>query len=89
MRLLRLFTALLCMALGAAIGALNPQPVRLDLGFTALDAGLGVLVLAALLAGALCGGLILALGVVAPLRRALRRAQARDAAPPAPYDMGV
>ena len=89
MRLLRILIALLFAALGVAIGALNPQRVTLDLGFTGLDAGLGVLVLAALLVGVLCGGLMLALGVVVPLRRELKRERARDHAPPPPYDMGV
>ncbi|MCW5580870.1 MAG: LapA family protein [Luteimonas sp.] len=87
MRLLRILIALLFVALGAAIGGLNPQRVTLDLGFAGIEAGLGVLVLSALLAGAVAGGLILSFGVVVPLRRALGRAQA--AAPPSPYDSGA
>lgn len=89
MRLLRILIGLLFAALGLAIGALNQQQVTLDLGFAGLDAGLGVMVLAALLVGVLCGGLMLALGVVVPLRRELKRERARDGAPSPPYDMGV
>jgi uncharacterized integral membrane protein len=89
MRLLRILLALAFVALGVAVGALNPQPVVLDLGFTGLAAGLGVMVLAALLVGALCGGLVLALGVVLPLRRALKHERAGEQAPRPPYDMGV
>ena len=90
MRLLRIIAAVAFVALGALVGALNPQRVTLDLGFAGIEAGLGVLVLAALLAGALCGGLMLALGVVIPLRRALRRARGTgDDAPRPPYDMGI
>ncbi len=89
MRLLRILIALLFVALGAAVGGLNPQRVALDLGFATIEAGLGVLVLSALLVGALIGGLILSLGVVVPLRRALGRARAQAAAPPSPYDTGA
>ena len=89
MRLLRILIALLFVALGAAVGGLNPQRVALDLGFAIIEAGLGVLVLSALLVGALIGGLILSLGVVVPLRRALGRARAQAAAPPSPYDTGA
>lgn len=89
MRLFRLLAALLFVAFGAVVGALNPQRVTLDLGFAGLDAGLGVMLLAALLAGALCGGLVLALGVVVPLRRELKRERAREESPRPPYDMGI
>ena len=34
MRLIRLLVALACLAIGVAIGALNAQPVSLDLGIT-------------------------------------------------------
>ena len=89
MRLLRILIALLFVALGAAVGGLNPQRVALDLGFAGIESSLGVLVLSALLVGALSGGLILSLGVVVPLRRALGRARAQAAAPPSPYDTGA
>ena len=89
MRLLKILIALLFVAFGAAVGGLNPQRVALDLGLAGIEAGLGVLLLSALLLGALIGGLILSLGVVVPLRRALGRARAQAAAPPSPYYSGA
>jgi putative membrane protein len=82
MRLLRLFVALLCLAIGVAVGALNPQPVALDLGATTLRLPLGVAVLVTLLIGVVIGGLILAVSVVLPLRQQLRRARLAQPAPP-------
>jgi uncharacterized integral membrane protein len=73
MRLFRLLVALLCLAIGVAVGALNPQPVALDLGATTLRLPLGVAILATLLVGVIIGGLILAVSVVLPLRQQLRR----------------
>lgn len=72
MRLIRFAIAALCIAAGAVIGALNPQPVSLDLGFVSIHATLGVSLLVALLCGAVAGGLMLAASVVLPLRRQLR-----------------
>ena len=90
MRLIRILSAVVFVALGAAVGALNRQPVVLDLGFGGIHAGLGVIVLAALLAGALCGGLALALGVVVPLRRRLAARQSAEVPMPhPPHDFGV
>jgi putative membrane protein len=74
MRLIRLLIALLSLAAGVAIGALNAQPVALDLGMATLHATLGVCVLAALLLGVLIGGLVLTLSTVLPLRQRLQRA---------------
>jgi putative membrane protein len=87
MRLIRLLAAIACLATGLAVGALNPQSIALDLGFVTLRASLGVTVLAALLAGVVLGGLILAVSAVLPLRQRLRRATADrppPAAPPSP-----
>lgn len=75
MRLLRLIAAIACALLGAIVGALNPQLVVLDLGIASLPTSLGLSVLVALLLGVLAGGTLLAVGVVAPLRRRLRRAE--------------
>ncbi|HQW59503.1 lipopolysaccharide assembly protein LapA domain-containing protein [Thermomonas sp.] len=81
MRLIRLIIAVTCILLGAIVGALNTQPVLLDIGFASVRASLGLSVLVALLLGVVVGGGILAIGVVAPLRRRLRRAeQARPVA---------
>ena len=76
MRLLRLIAAFACIVLGAIVGALNTQRVVLDLGLVAVPTSLGLGVLLALLLGVLVGGTILAVGVVAPMRRRLRRAEA-------------
>lgn len=86
MRLIRLLVAIACLVAGIAVGALNPQPVALDLGFASLRAGLGVIVLAALLGGVILGGLILTASVVLPLRQRLRRASANT---PSKTDGGV
>ena len=75
MRLIRLIIAVTCILLGAIVGALNTQPVLLDIGFASVRASLGLSVLVALLLGVVVGGGILAIGVVAPLRRRLRRAE--------------
>ncbi len=77
MRLIRLLIALLCLAAGVAIGALNAQPVALDLGMATLHASLGVFVLVALLLGVLVGGLVLTVSAVLPLRQRLQRAMLR------------
>ena len=72
---LRLIVAFACLALGVIVGALNPQPAVLDLGFTRATGALGVIVLVSLLLGVLAGGLALAASVVLPLRQRLRRAE--------------
>ncbi|NZA28019.1 DUF1049 domain-containing protein [Luteimonas sp. SJ-92] len=86
MRPLRFLVALLCIAIGVLVGALNPQAVALDLGFVVLHATLGVVLLVALLCGVLTGGMILAVSVVLPLRQRLRRAQAPPSSTAAPPD---
>ena len=75
MRLIRLIVAIACILLGGLVGALNTQAVVLDLGFASVRASLGLSVLLALLLGVLAGGTLFAIGVVAPLRRRLRRAE--------------
>lgn len=77
MRLIRLLAAIACLVVGIALGALNPQPIALDLGMVTLRASLGVAVLVSLLAGVIVGGLILTVGVVLPLRQRLRRNASR------------
>jgi len=73
MRLIRLLIALLCLAAGATVGALNAQPVALDIGVAILHATLGVCVLLALLIGVVIGGLVLTASVVLPMRQRARR----------------
>lgn len=84
MRLIRLLIAILFLAVGLIVGALNPQPVDLDLGIATLHATLGVSVLVALLVGIVAGGLVLTASVVLPLRRRLRQQQSAKAVKPAP-----
>ena len=81
MRLIRLIAAISCILLGAVVGALNTQPVAIDLGMATIRASLGLSMLVALLLGVLVGGGILAIAVVAPLRRSLRRAENAMRAP--------
>ena len=76
MRLVRLIAAFACIVLGAIVGALNTQRVVIDLGFTTIPTSLGLAILSALLLGVVVGGTILAIGVVAPMRRRLRHAGA-------------
>ena len=73
MRLFRLLIALACLAAGIAVGGLNTQAVRLDLGLVQLPTSLGVAVLVALLLGVVIGGMALTASVVLPLRQRLRR----------------
>jgi uncharacterized integral membrane protein len=54
---------------------LNTSSVRLDVGAWSPELPLGVLVLLALLAGALLGGAVLYFGVILPLRMRIRRLQ--------------
>ncbi|GAA4866113.1 LapA family protein [Luteimonas vadosa] len=75
MRVLRLLLAFASIALGVAIGALNPQAVTLDLGVVLVPTTLGVLVLSTLLLGAILGGIMLVASVVLPLRRRLHQAR--------------
>lgn len=77
--LLQVLIALAFVAGGVLFGALNPQLVTLDFHLLRLDASLGVALLIALLLGALLGGAAVAVGVVWPLQRRLRKAR-REAA---------
>ncbi|HAI58847.1 MAG TPA: DUF1049 domain-containing protein [Xanthomonadaceae bacterium] len=57
MRSIRLLLAVLCIAFGVAVAALNDGAVRVDLLWAELDLPLGLLLLGVLLVGALLGGL--------------------------------
>jgi lipopolysaccharide assembly protein A len=83
MRLTRLLIALSCVVLGVAVGALNAQPVALDLAFTTLHSTLGICILCALLLGVVVGGLALTASVVLPLKQRLRAATATSRRTPA------
>jgi uncharacterized integral membrane protein len=86
MRLIRLLVALFCLAVGIAVGALNPEPITLDLGLTTLHATLGVSILLALLAGVVIGGLAVSASMVLPLQRRLRRSTRLPAESERPTD---
>jgi hypothetical protein len=73
MRLFRLLLAIAFLVAGIAVGALNPQPVSIDLGFTVLRASLGVSLILALLAGVIAGGLVVVASVVLPMRQGMRK----------------
>ena len=75
MRLIRFLIALLFVAAGVVIGALNPQLVAVDLGFATLPATLGVALLVCILVGVVLGGLMLSASAILPLRQELRRAR--------------
>ena len=76
MRLFRILVALVCVAAGVAVGALNPQVIVVDFGFGTLRPTLGVALLATLLLGAILGGVAIVASVVLPLQQRLRRARA-------------
>lgn len=85
MRPLRLFIAVLFLAAGIVIGALNAEPATLDLGIVKARAGLGVILLCTLLAGVICGALAIVVSVVMPLRRQVQRARAFAGPAPGPH----
>lgn len=72
MRLIRVLIGMLCLAAGVAVGALNPQPVDLDLGMAVFRPTLGLLLLATLMLGAIAGGLATMASIVLPMRRRRR-----------------
>jgi putative membrane protein len=72
MRLIRWLIALSCLAIGIVVGALNSQPLTLDLGVATLHSTVGVCTLVALLLGVIVGGLVLVATVVLPLQQRLR-----------------
>jgi uncharacterized integral membrane protein len=72
MRLFLIAMALVFVTAGAVLGALNNQPIHIDLYFASFDPGMGAALLGALLAGWLAGGLVVYLGTVPRLRRQLR-----------------
>jgi lipopolysaccharide assembly protein A len=72
-RPLRTLLAVVFLAFGAALGALNPIPVTVDLGLLRFEATLGVVMLGVLLMGVLLGGLAITVSVVLPMRHRRRR----------------
>jgi lipopolysaccharide assembly protein A len=78
-RWLLLLLAFLVVAASVVFGAINADPVVLDLYAGSLRVPLGVLVLGAMLVGCLLGGAVLYTTVIVPLRMRLSRAK-RDVA---------
>lgn len=84
-RPIRALLAIAFLAGGAALGALNPSLVDVDLGVMRFDAALGVVMLGALLLGVLLGGAALTVSVIVPMRHRLmreRKTAERDALAP-------
>ncbi len=82
MRVIRFLVAIVCLAFGAVLGALNRQAVSIDVGFGHVASNLGIVMLACLLVGVIVGGLAISASVVWPLRRRLANAQRQHASPP-------
>jgi lipopolysaccharide assembly protein A len=72
-RPIRTILAVVFLAVGAALGALNPASITVDLGLFRFEAALGVVLLGVLLLGVLLGGLVLTVSVVLPMRHRHRR----------------
>ncbi len=75
MSLIRIILAAIFVGLGVAVSAMNTEAVRIDLYFLSFESSLGLALLIALASGAVLGGLALAIGILAPLRRRLALAR--------------
>ncbi|MDQ3287033.1 MAG: LapA family protein [Pseudomonadota bacterium] len=73
MRFIRFLVALACLLAGAALGALNRDPVSIDLGAFAIATSTGVALLTAVLIGVLVAGMVISASVLLPLKRRLAR----------------
>jgi uncharacterized integral membrane protein len=74
MRLIKALLALLFVVFGVLFGALNREPVSIDLGIYQIQSlSLGTSLLLAVLAGAVLAGFVLTASVIWPLRHRLRR----------------
>ena len=84
MRVFLPLIALMLLGLGFTFGALNPSPVLLDFFGLSVNLRLGLALILAALLGALGAGFLLALLVIWPQQRRLRRVgsqlRAREAA---------
>lgn len=81
MRLIKSIFALCFVVMGVIFGALNMERVRVDLWFDSLEGQLGLMLLSAVLLGALIGGLAVTASVVWPLRRRIHSPGAADSGP--------
>lgn len=87
MRLIRFVVAFVCLLAGAALGALNRDPLSIDLGIVVVATTTGIALLTTLLIGVLAAGLVISASVVLPLKRRITRLQ-RQATMPIPADGG-
>jgi len=82
MRLIKALLALLFVVFGVLFGALNRDPVSIDLGLWQVQSlSLGTSLLLAVLFGAVLAGFVLTASVVWPLRHRLRRGKTAQSAP--------
>jgi len=81
MRVIKALVALCFVAMGLVFGALNRQPVHIDLWVASANSRLGLLLLVVLLLGAFLGGLVVTAGVVWPLRRRLHPSSGNPSGP--------
>ena len=80
MRLIKALLALLFVVFGVLFGALNRDPVSIDLGLWQVQSlSLGTSLLLAVLVGAVLAGFVLTASVVWPLRHRLRRGKTPQA----------
>ena len=73
MRYLFVVACLLVLLLGLLFGALNPQPITIDLYLREIDVRLGVALLLAVLIGAVLGGICAAIAFALRQRRRMTR----------------
>lgn len=87
MRLFKALIALIFIGLGVLFGALNRDPVRIDLGLVHVESlSLGTSLLLAVLAGAVLAGFVITATVVWPLRHRLRRGASAEPNAPDGHD---
>lgn len=88
MRLIRFFVAFVCLLAGAALGALNRDPVSIDLGIVVVATTTGIALLTTLLVGVLAAGVVISASVVLPLKRRVTRLERQPSSMPIPLDGG-
>jgi putative membrane protein len=80
MKVFRLLLMLAFLLVGLIVGALNSQPILIDLAFSSIATTSGVAIIVCLLAGVLIGGALVLAAVVVPLYSKLRQANKQVAA---------
>jgi len=80
MKVFRLLLMLAFLLVGLVVGALNSQPILIDLAFSSIATTSGVAIIVSLLAGVLIGGALILAAMVVPLYSKLRQANKQAAA---------